>query len=142
MSGYFNNDTETNKVIKNEWFHTGDAGYLDNNKYLFIKDRIKDVIISGGENIYPIEVENVLLRYPLVSEVAVISAPDNKWGEVVAAIVITVKDFDKNFGKNLVDFCEDKLAKFKIPKKIIFRDSLPKNASGKVLKNELRNIFK
>ena len=142
MSGYFNNDKETNKVIKNEWFHTGDAGYLDNNKYLFIKDRIKDVIISGGENIYPIEVENVLLSYPLVSEVAVISAPDNKWGEVVAAIVIPVKDLDKNFGKNLVDFCEDKLAKFKIPKKIIFRDSLPKNASGKVLKNKLRNMFK
>ena len=70
------------------------------------------------------------------------AVPDNKWGEVVAAIIIPVKDFDKNFEINLLDFCEDKLANFKIPKKIIFRDSLPKNASGKVLKNKLRNMFK
>jgi acyl-CoA synthetase (AMP-forming)/AMP-acid ligase II len=142
MSGYYNNIKETNKVIINDWFYTGDAGYLDNNEYLFIKDRIKDVIISGGENIYPVEVENVLLSCPSVSEVAVIAAPDHKWGEVVVAVVIPTEVFNTDFETNLVDFCKDKLANFKIPKKFIIKDSLPKNASGKVLKNELRNMFK
>ena len=141
MKGYYNNVNETNKVIINDWFHTGDAGYLDNNDNLFIKDRIKDVIISGGENIYPIEVENVLLSNPLISDVAVIAAPDQKWGEIVVAVVITDKAITKDFETNLVNFCKDKLANFKIPKKIIFKEALPKNASGKILKNELRKMF-
>ena len=141
MKGYYNNVKETNKVIINDWFYTGDAGYLDNNENLFIKDRIKDVIISGGENIYPIEVENVLLSNPLVSDAAVIAAPDQKWGEIVVAVVITEEDISKDFETNLLNFCKNKLANFKIPKKIIFKESLPKNASGKILKNELRNMF-
>ena len=141
MKGYYNNVKETNKVIINDWFYTGDAGYLDNNENLFIKDRIKDVIISGGENIYPIEVENVLLSNPLVSDAAVIAAPDQKWGEIVVAVVITEEDISKDFETNLLNFCKNKLANFKIPKKIIFKESLPKNASGKVLKNELRNML-
>ena len=141
MLGYYNNKEATEKAIKDNWFQTGDAGYIDKDGFIFIKDRIKDVVISGGENIYPAEVENVLLEHPNVLEVSVIGTPDIKWGEVVTAIII-VSDIDNNnFDTELTRFCDDKLAKFKIPKKFIYKETLPKNASGKVLKNELRKLL-
>lgn len=142
MVGYYNNKGETEKAIKDNWFQTGDAGYIDKDGFIFVKDRIKDVVISGGENIYSAEVENILLEHPNVSEVSVIGLPDIKWGEVVTAIIVAFDVHNNNFDIELIRFCDDKLAKFKIPKKFIYIKTLPKNASGKVLKNELRKIYK
>ena len=142
MLGYWNNKEETEKSIKDNWFQTGDAGYIDKDGFIFVKDRIKDVVISGGENIYSAEVENILLEHPNVSEVSVIGLPDIKWGEVVTAIIVAFDVHKNNFDIELIRFCDDKLAKFKIPKKFIYIKTLPKTASGKVLKNEIRKIQK
>ena len=138
MLGYFNNKKVTAKSIRNDWFFTGDAGYIDDDGYLFLKDRIKDVIISGGENIYSVEVENFLLNHPSISEIAVVGSPDIKWGEKVVAIVVSNEKNKNLLEKNIRSFCIGKLANFKIPKQFIFIDSLPKNAAGKVTKEKLR----
>ena len=106
--------------------------------YLFLKDRIKDVIISGGENVYSVEVENFLLNHPSISEIAVVGSPDIKWGEKVVAIVVSNERNKNLLEKNIRSFCIGKLANFKIPKQFIFIDSLPKNAAGKVTKEKLR----
>ena len=137
MKGYWRNPEATAETIVNGWLHTGDMGYLDDNGYLFIMDRAKDMIISGGENIYPREIEEVLIRHSAVREVAVIGIADPKWGEAVKAIVAKVPEKSVT-EKELIDFCKDNIASYKKPKSVDFVDELPKNNYGKILKRELR----
>lgn len=136
MKGYWNNERATNETLQDGWLHTGDLGRLDENGYLYIVDRKKEVIISGGVNIYPREVEEVLNKHPYVKETCVIGVPDEKWGENVVAYIVPngrgeVKDED------LIDLCKNHLASFKKPKEIYIVDSLPKSSYGKILKREL-----
>jgi long-chain acyl-CoA synthetase len=137
MIGYHNNPEATAKAFAGGWFHTGDLGYVDEDGFLFIVDRIKDLIIRGGYNIYPREVEEVLYAHPAVAEAAVIGVPDPKWGEEVRAIV-AVKPGQSVTEAELIEFVKERAAAYKYPRTIEFRDSLPKNATGKILKKELR----
>ena len=141
MKGYWNRPDATADVIKDGWYRTGDAGYRDENGFVYVVDRIKDMIISGGENIYPAELENVLAAHPQLADVAVIGAPDEKWGEVVK--VVAVKRIGVDLGEEgVVDYLRDKIAGFKLPKYVEFIDMLPRNPSGKILKTELRKRHK
>ena len=137
MIGYHNNPEATAKAFAGGWFHTGDLGYIDQDGFLFIVDRIKDLIIRGGYNVYPREVEEVLYAHPAVAEVAVIGVPDPKWGEEVRAIV-AVKPGQAVTEAELIEFVKERAAAYKYPRTIEFRDSLPKGATGKILKKELR----
>jgi acyl-CoA synthetase (AMP-forming)/AMP-acid ligase II len=140
MKGYWNNPEATAGTIKNGWLHTGDVGYLDDNGYLFIMDRSKDMIISGGENIYPREIEEVLIRHPAVREVSVIGVPDLKWGEAIKAVVSLNPDKTVT-EKDLIDFCGENIAGYKKPKSVDFVDDLPKSNYGKILKRKLRDQY-
>lgn len=137
MKGYWNLPEETAQAIRDGWFYTGDAGYLDEDGYLYIHDRVKDMIISGGENIYPAEVENVLFNHPAVADVAVIGVPDEQWGEAVKAIVVKKPDVEVT-ADELIAFAKQHIAGYKAPKSVDFVEALPRNASGKILKRELR----
>jgi acyl-CoA synthetase (AMP-forming)/AMP-acid ligase II len=140
MKGYWKNPQATADTIRNGWLHTGDVGYLDENGYLFIMDRSKDMIISGGENIYPREIEEVLVRHPAVCEVSVIGVPDPKWGEAIKAVV-TLNPGATATEEELIDFCRDNIASYKKPKSVDFVDELPKSNYGKILKRELRTRY-
>lgn len=140
MKGYWKNSEATLETIKHGWLHTGDVGYLDENGYLFIMDRSKDMIISGGENVYPREIEEVLIRHPAVNEVSVIGVPDAKWGEAIKAVV-SLRSGQKATEQELIEFCMDNIASYKKPKSIDFVDELPKNNYGKILKRELRSLY-
>jgi acyl-CoA synthetase (AMP-forming)/AMP-acid ligase II len=140
MQGYWNNADATSKTVVDGWLHTGDAGYIDERGYVFIQDRVKDMIISGGENIYPVEIENVLMSNTSIEDVAVIGVPDEKWGEVPLAILVAGKHKELSSGE-LASFCEGKLAKFKIPRNVEYVEVLPRNPSGKILKKDLRVIY-
>ena len=122
------------------WFATGDAGYLEDG-YLFIHDRIKDMIVSGGENIYPAEIENALMSHDGIADVAVIGVPDEKWGESVMAIVVRVPDAEGTSDDELIAYCRERLAGYKIPRLVTDIDALPRNPSGKILKTELRKPY-
>lgn len=137
IAGYWNNPDETANAIRDGWFHTGDLGYLDEDRYLFVVDRKKDMVISGGMNIYSKEIESVLYRHPAVLEAAVIGLPDEEWGEIVTA-VISLKPGREASERELVDLCRTSLAGYKKPRKVFFLDELPKNPSGKILKRVLR----
>jgi long-chain acyl-CoA synthetase len=137
MTGYHNNPEATAKAFAGGWFHTGDLGYVDEDGFLFIVDRIKDLIIRGGYNVYPREVEEVLYAHPAVAEAAVIGVPDPKWGEEVRAIV-AVKPGQSVTEAELIEFTRERVAAYKYPRQIEFRDSLPKGGTGKILKKELR----
>lgn len=138
--GYWKKPEETEKALKNSWFHTGDMGYLDEDRYLYIVDRKKDMIITGGENVYSAEVENVLCMHPSVSEAAVIGVPHEKWGETVKAIVV-LKPGESATEEEIIEFCKKNLASYKKPTSVEFVNELPKTASGKILKRELREKF-
>ena len=139
MDGYFNRENSTEDAIRDGWFYTGDAGYIDEDGFLFIRDRIKDVVISGGENIYPAEVENELMAHSSIVDCAVIGVPDDKWGEaVLAVIVIASSEFSEI---DVKAFLKSRLAGFKIPKEFKIVDALPRNAAGKVTKAQLRERF-
>ncbi len=141
MTGYWNRPEATADAIDaTGWFHTGDIGYLDADGFLFIADRVKDMVISGGENVYPAEVESVLYDHPAIVEVAVIGVADERWGEAVTAVAV-VKDGEDLTLDQLRDFATDKLARYKLPTKLEVIDVIPRNASGKVLKRELRDRF-
>lgn len=140
MKGYWKNPEATADTIKNGWLHTGDVGYLDENGYLFIMDRSKDMIISGGENIYPREIEEVLVQHPAVREVSVIGVPDPKWGEAIKAVVSLNSGMSAT-EQELIDFCKDNIASYKKPKSVDFIDDLPKSNYGKILKRELREAY-
>jgi len=140
MLGYWNRPDETSRAIRNGWFYTGDAGYLDADGYIYIYDRVKDMIISGGENIYPAEVENALFGHPAVADVAVIGVPDDKWGEAVKAIVVKRPGAEAS-SEELIGFARERIAHYKAPRTIDFVDALPRTPTGKILKRELRKPF-
>jgi fatty-acyl-CoA synthase len=138
MKGYWNRPEATAKAIDSQgWFHSGDIGYLDEDGFLFICDRLKDMVISGGENIYPAEVESVLYKHDSVAEVAVIGLPDEKWGEAVTAIVALVDGAELTL-EQLRAFSETHLARYKLPTRLHMIDALPRNPAGKVLKFVLK----
>ncbi|MFW5971117.1 MAG: class I adenylate-forming enzyme family protein, partial [Desulfovermiculus sp.] len=122
------------------WLYTGDLGYYDAKGYIYLADRKKDMIITGGENVYPKEVENVLYRHPAVAEVAVIGVPDEYWGERVQAVIILNRGIEAT-QKEIIDFCKQHIASYKAPKSIDFVDSLPMSPQGKILKRELRKVY-
>jgi acyl-CoA synthetase (AMP-forming)/AMP-acid ligase II len=135
MAGYWNNPEATAKAMRGGWLHTGDLGSMDAEGFLTIKDRSKDMIISGGSNIYPREIEEVLLRHPAVAECSVVGRPHSEWGEEVVAFIVSklpvrIEELDRH--------CLENIARFKRPRDYRFVDSLPKNNYGKVLKTELR----
>ena len=139
MKGYFKDKAATDKAMNGGWFHSGDLAVAHPDGYIKIQDRSKDIIISGGENISSIEIENTLSKHPAVSIAAVVAKPDEKWGEVPAAFIEKVKDKDVT-DKELMDFCRETLAGFKIPKYVEFCE-LPKTSTGKIQKFELRKKF-
>ncbi|MBW2366766.1 MAG: long-chain fatty acid--CoA ligase [Deltaproteobacteria bacterium] len=141
MKGYWQNPEATAETLAGGWLHTGDLGYLDDQGYLFLMDRSKDMIISGGENIYPREVEEVLARHPAVREVAVIGVPDSKWGESVKAVVVRAPEIQVTESE-LIEFCKARLASYKKPKSVDFIDTLPKNNYGKIVKRALRDNYR
>ncbi len=141
MLGYWNNEAATREAIDDDgWFKSGDAGYLDEDGYLYIHDRVKDMIVSGGENVYPAEVENVLMKHPGIADVAVIGVPHEKWGETAKAIVVRAPDTEAT-PEEIISFSHEQLAKFKCPTSVDFVDVLPRNPSGKVLKKDLREPY-
>src|SRR3954465_603829 len=141
MAGYWNLPEATAKTLDRDgWLRTGDAGYLDKDGYLYIHDRIKDMIISGGENIYPAEVESAICDHPDVAEVAVIGVPDEKWGEAVKAIVV-MKSGKNATPADIIGFTRQRIAGFKTPKSVEFIPALPRNASGKILRRHLRDPY-
>ena len=141
MKGYWNLPEDTAKAITQDgWFRSGDAGYLDAAGYLYIHDRVKDMIVSGGENVYPAEVENVLMAHVAVSDVAVIGVPHEKWGETPKAMVVRVVGAQVT-ADDLIEHCRSHLARYKCPTSIEWLDTLPRNPSGKVLKKDLRAPF-
>jgi acyl-CoA synthetase (AMP-forming)/AMP-acid ligase II len=140
MISYWKLPEETQSTLQNGWIHTGDAGYVDENGYAFLRDRIKDMVVTGGENVYPVEVEAVLSGHPSIMEVAVIGIPDEKFGEALLAIV-AVKPGASLTSDELVEFSREKIAGFKIPRQLKIVDALPRNASGKVLKTVLRDPY-
>jgi acyl-CoA synthetase (AMP-forming)/AMP-acid ligase II len=137
MHGYWNRPEATAATIRDDWLHTGDAGYVDADGYLYIHDRVKDMIISGGENVYPAEVENVLFGHPAVADAAVIGVPDPRWGEAVKAVVV-LQATSPATEAELIAYCRERIAHYKAPKSVDFVASLPRNPSGKVLKRVLR----
>jgi long-chain acyl-CoA synthetase len=138
MKGYWNNPEATSEAIDGDgWFRSGDIGYLDADGYLYIHDRVKDMIVSGGENIYPAEVENVLMSHPAIADVAVIGVPSEKWGESPKAIVV-LKPGEDAGGEEIITFARERLATYKCPTSVDFTEALPRNPSGKILKKDLR----
>ena len=127
----------TDAIDADGWLHTGDAAYLDAEGFIYIVDRWKDMYISGGENVYPAEIENVIYQLPQVGEVAIIGVSDDRWGEVGQAIIV-IKPEQTLDEQTVLKHCSDKLAKFKQPQSVRFIDEIPHNATGKVLKRELR----
>ena len=140
MQGYWRNREETAKSLRDGWLWTGDLGEFDDDGFLTLKDRSKDVIISGGSNIYPREVEEILLNHPLVHEVAVVGRSSETWGEEVVAFVVANSDQEPS-NDELDRLCFENIARFKRPKEYIILPELPKNNYGKVLKTKLRQKF-
>ena len=140
MQGYWNNQAATIEALRNGWLHTGDVGYVDQEGFLFLVDRIKDMIISGGENIYSREVEEAVLSYPQVGDAAVIGIPDAQWGETVLALVVPIQGVSLD-PESLIAHCKTQIASYKCPKKIDFVAELPRLPSGKVNKVELRERY-
>jgi long-chain acyl-CoA synthetase len=141
MLGYWNKPEETAATLRNGWVHTGDAGWMDDEGFLYVVDRVKDMIISGGENVYTAEVENACASHPAVSQCAVIGIPDDDWGEAVHAIVI-LKDGQQVTTGDLIAHCRQLIAGYKCPRSIDFRtEPFPLSGVGKVLKRELRKPY-
>jgi long-chain acyl-CoA synthetase len=137
MLGYWQRQDATAEALRDGWLHTGDLGCMDEAGYLFILDRVKDVIITGGSNVYAVEVEAVLADHDAVRDVAVIGVADRTWGELVTAVVVTDRP-PEEVEPLLVDHCKASLANYKVPRRYVFPDQLPRNSYGKVLKRELR----
>ncbi len=144
MKGYWHLPEETEKsVTADGWFKSGDAGYLDDDGYLFIHDRVKDMIVSGGENVYPAEVENVLMSHDAVADVAVIGVPHEKWGETAKAVIVAAAgaSADDETAQAIIEFARSQLATFKCPTSVDWVDALPRNPTGKILKKDLREPY-
>ncbi len=136
--GYFKREDATRETIIDGWLHTGDLGYLDEEGFLYVLDRRSDLIISGGENIYPAQIEEVLLANPKVAEAGVVGKADEQWGQVPAAFIVKADDITE---EELIKFCEEKLARYKVPREVHFLLELPRNASKKLLRRELRHLL-
>jgi fatty-acyl-CoA synthase len=140
MKGYLKNPEATQEAFKGGWFHTGDLAVMHPDGYVKIKDRSKDIIISGGENISSVEVEEVLYRHPAVALAAVVAVPDAKWGEVPCAVV-ELRDGVTATPEEIIEFCRGHMARYKVPKQIVF-GVLPKTSTGKIQKFQLRQQFR
>jgi fatty-acyl-CoA synthase len=140
FAGYWEQPEETAKAIVDGWFHTGDGGHIEDHGYLVISDRKKDVIITGGENVSSIEVEDCLYQHPAVAEVAVIGVPHDKWGETITALVV-VREGEEVTEAELIEFTRGRLSHFKCPTSVEFRDSLVRTATGKLQKFKLRSTY-
>jgi acyl-CoA synthetase (AMP-forming)/AMP-acid ligase II len=137
FKGYWMRPKETAEALENGWLHTGDLGMIDPDGFLYVVDRLKDMIISGGENIYSTELEMVLLQHPAVAEVAVVGVPDERWGEIPRAYVVP-RAGQPVTADELIQHCRDQLASYKCIKEVKFVEQLPKNAVGKILKAQLK----
>jgi long-chain acyl-CoA synthetase len=141
MLGYWNKPEETAKTVTADgWLKTGDAGYLDADGFLFLTDRVKDMIVSGGENVYPAEVENALAAHPAIAEVGVIGVPSERWGETVKAVVV-LKPGHETTAAEIINFAKERLAGYKCPTSVDLTEALPRNPSGKILKKDLRKPY-
>ncbi|MCA8297953.1 long-chain-fatty-acid--CoA ligase [Burkholderia sp. AU30198] len=140
MQGYWNKPAETAAAIRDGWMHTGDGGYLDEDGFLFIVDRLKDMIVTGGENVYSVEVENAIAKHPAVAMCAVIGIPDEKWGETVHAAIVLKPGADVT-GDDIKSHCKTLIAGYKCPRSVEFRDGLPLSGAGKLLKYVLREAY-
>ena len=140
MSGYWQRPDETAHTLRGGWLHTGDVGHLDDDGYLFVEDRIKDMIVSGGENVYPRIVEEVLFQHPAIAEATVIGVPDERWGEAVKAVVV-LRPTTSCTEEEILAFCRPRLGGFERPRSVKFVDALPRTATGKVLKRVLRDPY-
>jgi acyl-CoA synthetase (AMP-forming)/AMP-acid ligase II len=140
MAGYWNQPEETARAVRGDWFHTGDLATIDEEGYVQIVDRAKDVIVSGGENIASAEVESVIYAHPAILECAVIAVPDEEWGEVPKAL-ITLKQSQRASSDDILEHCRRHLAGFKVPKSVEFLNELPKGGTGKILKKVLREKY-
>jgi fatty-acyl-CoA synthase len=138
--GYWNKPEATAQAFTDGWLHTGDAARQDEEGFVYIVDRWKDMYISGGENVYPAEVENVLFQLPQVADAAIIGVPNERWGEVGMAIIVCKPEQSLAQG-DVIRHCLGRLAKFKVPQSVVFVEALPRNATGKVLKRVLRVQF-
>jgi long-chain acyl-CoA synthetase len=142
MLGYWHRPDATAQAIDADgWFHSGDAGYMDEDGYLYIHDRIKDMIITGAENVYPAEVENILMAHPAIADAAVIGVPDERWGETVKAVLVRAQGDSDVGDADVIAYCRTRLATFKCPTSIDWVSTLPRNPSGKILKRELREPY-
>ncbi len=140
MRGYWNKPDATSAAIRDGWMSTGDAAYMDEDGYVFIYDRVKDMIVTGGENVYPAEVENALFGHPAIEDAAVIGVPDDAWGEAVKAIVV-LKPGAAQDAADIIAWARARIANFKTPKSVDFVDLIPRNLSGKILRRELREPY-
>ena len=141
MKGYWNLPEATKRTLTADgWLRTGDAGYLDEDGYVYVHDRVKDMIISGAENIYPAEVESAIFGHPAIAEVAVIGVPDDTWGEAVKAVVV-LKPGQQATAEEIIAFARTRIAGYKAPRSVDFIAALPRNPSGKILKRELREPY-
>ena len=140
FAGYWNRPAETEDATRGGWFHTGDLARSDEDQYLYIVDRKKDMVITGGENVYPIEVEQALHRHEAIADVAVIGVPDEQWGESVAAIVVLQANAHAT-GEEIIAWVRERIAHFKSPRSVLFVDELPRTATGKILKRQLRELY-
>jgi acyl-CoA synthetase (AMP-forming)/AMP-acid ligase II len=140
MMGYWKNPDLTAQTLRNGWLHTGDMGTVDEEGYVYLMDRKADMIVTGGENVYPKETEDVLYEHPAVQECAVVSAPDDKWGERVQAVVL-LKAGQTATAQELIEHCRGKLAGYKCPKNVEFWDELPKTPVGKILRKDVKKHF-
>ena len=137
FKGYWNNEEATRQVLVDGWYRSGDLGMKDEDGFVYVVDRLKDMIISGGENIYPAELEAVISTLPAVAEVAVVGIPDEKWGEVPCACVV-VKPGMELKPEEVIDVCRNNLASYKVVKKVVFLEALPRNGAGKVMKGVIK----
>jgi long-chain acyl-CoA synthetase len=140
MKGYFNRPEETKETLKDGWLYSGDIGRFDQEGYLYVVDRIKDLIISGGLNVYPSEVEGVLYTHPAIDECAVVGMPHAEYGEAVTAFVIPNNDL-KVTEAELIAHCKKYIASYKAPKSVVFVEDLPKSAAGKILRRKIREVL-
>jgi len=141
MQGYWNDPEQTSTTRRDGWVHTGDCAYMDEDGFIFIVDRVKDMIVSGGENVYSAEVENAIALHPAVAMCAVVGIPDNHWGEAVHAFVVCKPGAAAINADNIKAHCRELIAGYKCPRSVEFRDSLPTTGTGKVLKNTLREPY-
>jgi acyl-CoA synthetase (AMP-forming)/AMP-acid ligase II len=140
MLGYWKMPDKTADTIKDDWLHTGDMGTVDEDGYIYLVDRKNDMIITGGENVYPREVEDILLEHPAIMEVAVVGIPDEKWGEAVNAVVV-LKEGMKATGEEIIKFTKSRLAGYKCPKSVDFRSALAKTAAGKIARSQIKKEY-